>query len=416
MRAVKLSLIVVAAIAAWALTALFLAFYGWWMQPVAEQNNTSAFFAWAVNEIATKNKGNSALVLIDDGVVEHQYFAQQQNDVNPDTLFATASFSKLVTALAVMALVEQGQLDLDAPVSQYLTRWQLPQSEFDNEAVTARLLLSHTAGLTDRLGFADYQAHEVVPPLEAELANPRASSGAAVAIAVGVQPGSEFIYSGGGYLILQLLVEELSGNSFDKFVHATLLQPLLMSRSTFAWLGDLDNVSASFNGDGSPAPTFRYASAAATSFASSAADLTRLAQALITANGRLPLAATTLAAMREPHGFVFGAPVWGLGTILYAPSANDGFVYGHDGGNEPAINSTLRINPDSADAFIMLVNGHPNLASSIGAQWVLWQTGYPDGLAADKVIASAVLPIITGSLVILVVGVIVGIVLVRTRS
>ena len=94
-------------------------------------------------------------------------------------------------------------MNLDDPVSRYLSRWQLPGSEFDTNGVTLRRLASHTAGLTDGLGFGDYQRWGTVRSLEDELNSPRASSGSDVNIIVGTEPGSGFIYSGGGYLVLQ---------------------------------------------------------------------------------------------------------------------------------------------------------------------------------------------------------------------
>ena len=159
------------------------------MTSVAERSNHAEFFDWAVKEIDSKNSGTAALVLIEDGVVVHRFFA---NGVDEQTLFATASFSKWITALAVMSLVEQNKVDLDAPVSNYLSRWQLPDSEFDNGEVTIRRLLSHTAGLTDGLGFGDYLSSELLPSLEEELSNPRASRGTEVAITVGLEPGNKF--------------------------------------------------------------------------------------------------------------------------------------------------------------------------------------------------------------------------------
>ena len=82
--------------------------------------------------------------------------------------------------------------------------------------------------------------------------------------------------------------------------------------------------------------------------------------------------------MREPHATSRGIEVWGLGTILYAPSASEDFVFGHDGANEPAYSATVRVNPDSGDGIVVLSTGSQTLASALGAHWVFWQTGLPD--------------------------------------
>lgn len=397
MKYLKSLLLCVAAIVGWSALALWLALAGVWMDPIAEPEKDADFFAWAAAELDSQTPGAAALVLIEAGKVVGQHFS---GDVNEDTLFPTASFSKWVTAFCVMTLVEQGRLDPDLPVATYLTRWQLPASEFDRDAVTVRRLLSHTAGLTDGLGFGDYESTETVPAIEESLRNPRTSSGASAVVAVGREPGSEFLYSGGGYLILELVIEEVTGQRFADYAQQAVLDPLGMGRSTYVYLGDLENRTPSFNRDGSVAPTYRYASNAATGLSSSAADLTELVRALTTADG-LTLEPATIRAMREPYGFVFGAGIWGLGTMLYVETPDGDFVFGHDGANDPALNTTVRINPDSADGLIVLVSGHPTLASNIGSEWVLWQTGYPDFLSTGKAFESAVLPMLIGSLGIL---------------
>ena len=73
-----------------------------------------------------------------------------------------------------------------------------------------------------------------------------------------------------------------------------------------------------------------------------------------------------------------GADIWGLGTVLYAPTKQGDVVFGHDGANEPAISATVRINPNTQDAIIVLATGSQGLASQLGAAWVFWQTGVPD--------------------------------------
>lgn len=398
MRIVKLLLVSVVGLAVWGTIAVYLAFEGAWMTSPVMRGDTGAFYDWAVSEINAKNQGNSALVLLQDGRVAKRFFASAQDSVDGETLFPTASFSKWVTALGVLSLVQNDLVDLDAPVSRYLTRWQLPESAFNNSEVTVRRLLSHTAGLTDRLGFGDYGFEEKIPSLEDELRRPRASNDRLVEIAVGIEPGSEFLYSGGGYLILQLLVEEVSGVVFADYIQSEIFDPLGMDRSTYSSVATQANVSSSYHLDGTVAQSFQYASAAATGLASSANDLEKLAQTLLSASNSVPLSPATLEAMREPHGYVMGAGIWGLGTILYAPSSSGDHVFGHDGVNDPAINATVRLNPDTAAGIVVLVSGHPSLASNIGSEWVLWQTGYPDFLQTERALKSAIVPFLIGGL------------------
>ena len=99
-------------------------------------------------------------MLIEDGQVRFESYSADPLAVNADTLFSLASMSKWFAAYGAMLLVEQGKVALDTPVTEILTRWQLPPSEFDNSGVTLRALLSHTAGLDDGLGFGDYTADE----------------------------------------------------------------------------------------------------------------------------------------------------------------------------------------------------------------------------------------------------------------
>lgn len=127
-----------------------------------------------------------------------------------------------------------GWVDLDAPVETYLKRWRLPASEFDNRQVTIRRLLSHTAGLTDGLGYGGFAPGQPVQPL-AELLSKAAdaSPGRDGVVKVGVQPGSEWRYSGGGYALLQLMIEDVTGEPFAAYMKRAVLKPLGMDSSSF---------------------------------------------------------------------------------------------------------------------------------------------------------------------------------------
>lgn len=386
----------------WAAFVGFGALNGWWNTAIAPAKNTRLFMDAAVEIIETKNRGNVALVLISNGEVFDEHYAGIVDEIGRDTMFQTASMSKWITANCVMHLVQEKRLDLDRPIADYLTRWQLPQSEFDNDKITVRLLLSHMAGLTDGLGFGDYEPQETVPSLEESLSPPRASGEREVVIKLGLEPGTEFKYSGGGYLLLELLVEEISGEGFEDYCQGAILEPLGMLRSTFSYIAEWEDISNSYDANGQTATLYRYAAKGATGFATSAADMTRFVQAQLARDGSAyPLRRETIDTMRESHASVFGAAIWGLGTILYTPTESGDFVYGHDGQNDPAINAAVRINPDTGDAFISFVSGGQPLATTLGYEWVLWQTGRPDVLHIGAVIRDAIPMFLIGSLLIL---------------
>ena len=241
----------------------------------------------------------------------------------------------------------------------------------------------------------DYRLDEHVPSLEESLRAPRASTGQPTAIAVGYAPGSRWQYSGGGYLILQLLVEEVTRQPFDAFMRRAVFDPLQLSCSSFEPTDSPDAAEA-YDAAGRAAPRFQYAAAGATGFSTCVGDMVRWVQALVRGGGASPFAADLVDRMREPHGRQFGADIWGLGTMLYAPTVAGSFVFGHDGQNEPAINAAVRINPDNNDAIVVLTSGGRLLATRLASEWTYWQTDGPDFLVIGTAIREAVLPLFAG--------------------
>ena len=155
--------------------------------------------------------------------------AARQRAVTPETQFQAESISKSITAFAVLKLVAQGRLDLDQDANTYLKSWQIPPSEFtQQEKLTVRRLLGHTAGLSDD-GFLGYLKAETIPSATQVLNG----LGHSAKLAVVAVPGSKFAYSGSGYLVLQQMVEDVSGQPFAKFVQQQVFGPLGMAHSTF---------------------------------------------------------------------------------------------------------------------------------------------------------------------------------------
>jgi CubicO group peptidase (beta-lactamase class C family) len=150
--------------------------------------------------------------------------------VTPDTLFQAASISKSVTAFAALHLVQQGKLSLDEDVNLKLVSWKVPDNEFTKtEKVTLRRLLSHTAGMTVP-SVGGYQAGEYMPTTVQVLNGEKTSNDP---VRVDRVPGKEFRYSGGGYVVVQQLLMDVTGKSFPALMHDLVFEPLGMTHSTF---------------------------------------------------------------------------------------------------------------------------------------------------------------------------------------
>ncbi|MFT6732144.1 MAG: CubicO group peptidase (beta-lactamase class C family) [Polaribacter sp.] len=150
------------------------------------------------------------------------------NKVDTNTSFNAASISKPIIATLAILLAVQGKLDLDAPVKTYLKSWQLPKSNFTkNKAITLRHLLTHTAGTTHS-GYASKYFDDSIPTSEETLSTYKNEK-----ISITFEPGSNWKYSGGGFLIAQVLLENITGKSIAKLGEDMLFGPLKMKSTTF---------------------------------------------------------------------------------------------------------------------------------------------------------------------------------------
>lgn len=157
--------------------------------------------------------------------------AESKVPVNENSLFQAASISKPVFAMAALSMVEKGELVLDEDVNLKLKSWQLPESESTKEKkVTLRTLLTHIGGTTPS-GFRGYTTGAPVPTVVQLLDGIAPANSAAVR--VDKVPGSAFRYSGGGMIVAQLLVSDVSNQPFAPFMKATVLNPLGMTHSSY---------------------------------------------------------------------------------------------------------------------------------------------------------------------------------------
>lgn len=155
--------------------------------------------------------------------------SSENRPVTVETLFLAGSISKPVAAIRVHQLAEEGLISLDSNVNNYLSSWKLPDNAFtEREKVTIRRILNHTAGLTV-WGFPGYDKGDTIPSL-AEVLDGKGNTDS---VRVFKEPGESWLYSGGGYTILQLMITDLEGRSFPGIMQENVLDPLGMTSSTF---------------------------------------------------------------------------------------------------------------------------------------------------------------------------------------
>ena len=190
-----------------------------------------------------------------------------------NTTFQAASLSKPIAAMAALRLVQQGKLDLDTDVNAVLKSWRIPENEFNRtEKVTLRRILSHTAGLTVQ-GFLGYATDAPVPSVRAILDG--VSPANSPPIRVDTVPGTRFRYSGGGYVVLQQLLTDTTGQQFPDVMNQLVLKRLGMDHSSFQH--PLSGMAAGHlpNGQEIQGGYFRYPELAAAGLWTTPTDLAR---------------------------------------------------------------------------------------------------------------------------------------------
>lgn len=203
---------------------------------VREAEDSQPSETWSLRERMQHHRVPAvSIAILRDGAIEwaRAYALEEESDerISVETLFQAASISKALTAFAVLRLVDEGVLDLDEPVNRYLRSWRLPDSDAGAaDSVTVRLLLAHMAGLNVP-GFPGYRADTPLPALSEILDGVQPANTPPIRITA--PPGSRWSYSGGGYVVLQQVIEDATGADFAGIMSEKVLSPLGMSRSTF---------------------------------------------------------------------------------------------------------------------------------------------------------------------------------------
>lgn len=307
--------------------------------------------------------GKRVLQAVTDGFADRE----AARPMRTDTLFWIASMTKPVTACAVMMLLDEGKLELDAPVSAYLPEFSGLKTADGRPAVpTLRQMLTHTSGMaepTEPEQLAARTLADLMPHIAAKTAL--------------FSPGSRWQYSQSGMNALGRVVEVRSGMPFDRFLSERLFKPLDMRDTTFYPDADqLARLAVSYRRTGDRLeraalpPVYDCARGDARFPApngglySTAPDYARFCQMLInrgSLRGRRILSAASVAAMSTVQsgelktGFTPGC-AWGLGccmvrepqgvTAMLAPGS-----FGHGG----AYGTQAWIDPVKGVAYVLMV-------------------------------------------------------------
>lgn len=198
-----------------------------------ERDNLPAARQWLstfVEESMEKESipGVSVALIEGDSTLWSQNFGyankEQESPVTPDTVFRVGGVTTLFTAVAIMQLHEQGKIKLDEPVVTYLPEFRVRSHRDINQAITIRHLLSHHSGLPitiykgmwasepqPKQSVLDYIANNYMPH----------------------SPGELYAFSNLGYVILGLVIEKLSGLSYEQYVRQKIIEPLGLKNTGF---------------------------------------------------------------------------------------------------------------------------------------------------------------------------------------
>ena len=157
--------------------------------------------------------------------------SSMQIPVTTQTLFQAASISKSLNAMGVLKLAQEKKLNIHTDINDYLKSWQLPGSKFTaDKKVTVYNLLNHTAGLNVH-GFLGYEKGDSIPSIVQILNGEKPANSEPVrSYAI---PGTKVEYSGGGVLISQLIVMDITHEPYDKYQWNQVLKPLGMVNSFY---------------------------------------------------------------------------------------------------------------------------------------------------------------------------------------
>jgi CubicO group peptidase (beta-lactamase class C family) len=296
---------------------------------------------------------------------------KSERKMTTDDYCRVESISKSVTAWGVMKLVERGEINLDTPVAEYLKSWEFPESDYPTQKITVRQLLNHTSGLPLGTIGVRYAPTEQRPTLRESLSRHAT---------LNRNPGLHFEYSNVGYHILELLIEEVTGLSFDLYMEEEVLRPLGMVHSGFEWRSSFaDSIPHGYDFSGHPVPPYVYPEKASGGLFATVDDIAKFVCA-----GMLGSGGTGKVLHRESIEQLYAPSASNLGFYGFA---FDSYGFGHlieelpngkaavaHGGQGTGWMTHFHAVPETGDGIVILTNSQRSwpFFAQILTQWAEW--------------------------------------------
>jgi CubicO group peptidase (beta-lactamase class C family) len=279
---------------------------------------------------------------------------EQLRLATPNTMYSLASISKPFTATAIMALVKQGKLKLDAPANDYLGAEKLTPLAGDASGATIRRLLNHTAGLPLHWHFIYVNESYACPPMDdtilryGNLINP---------------PGEVFQYSNLGFGVLSHIITRVSGVSYADAMRALVLAPLGLPHSAVGITPNLEPYTAArYDSHARTLAFYTFDHLGASAVYSSAHDLIRFAMFHLKDHlqDQQPILDDSAIDLMHRLDVPMGGSDEFYGLGFFGTPDEYGFKsVGHDGGM-PGVSTTMRLYPDEDLAVVALTNSSPS--------------------------------------------------------
>jgi CubicO group peptidase (beta-lactamase class C family) len=308
----------------------------------------SETYNYLTNEIKTRKiVGLSAAVVLNNEVVIAEGFGysdkQRLKQAKSNTLFPVASITKVFTGIAVMQLVDQGKLNLNSPISEYIPELKLPGGE--EEVITTQMLLTHHSGIQGDIMY-NWLLPETASDSSAYLQIVELINQAGVVF----KPGKMFSYSNAAYTLLGVLIHNVSGKPYPKYIREHILEACEMNEA-ICYANENANLDISLGYDGNKVLSMpKKLGTPAGGMALTATDAAKFIQEIVACyhgNGKLLkkeslryMMTTMNSNNKIDHGFTIG-----LTWFLHHPLSKQ-TTYAAHRGELPPFHAILIILPD----------------------------------------------------------------------